>query len=203
MFVFNRYYYIYQSIIKQSQERLLDGVVEKHHIIPKSFGGSNNAYNISLLTPREHFICHKLLVKCTLGKYKTKMSYALWMMCNPKNATKHIVGARNYAFARQLFVGEQSNRIVTQKTRDKLSEAAKGSKRPWAIHNIPPLDHNGNAKVWDVITPDGETHRLIGKEFVEFCNDNCLNRGNFSTYGKTKGYTAVCHGNYHQYLKIR
>ena len=55
---------------------------EKHHILPKSLGGSNDETNLVKLTAREHFICHWLLVKM----YKTgsierkKMLCAFWRM---------------------------------------------------------------------------------------------------------------------------
>lgn len=36
---------------------------EEHHIIPKSIGGSDEKMNLVLLTAKEHFIAHLLLVK--------------------------------------------------------------------------------------------------------------------------------------------
>ena len=36
---------------------------EIHHIIPRSFGGSDNPNNLVRLTAREHFIVHFLLYK--------------------------------------------------------------------------------------------------------------------------------------------
>ena len=36
---------------------------EIHHIIPRSFGGSDNQANLVRLTAREHFIVHFLLYK--------------------------------------------------------------------------------------------------------------------------------------------
>lgn len=36
---------------------------EKHHIIPKCLGGSNDVNNLVLLTPREHLLAHLCLVK--------------------------------------------------------------------------------------------------------------------------------------------
>lgn len=36
---------------------------EKHHILPKSLGGTDDEDNLVLLTSREHFLCHYLLVK--------------------------------------------------------------------------------------------------------------------------------------------
>lgn len=57
------YLRIYNSLIDRSRTRMLDGYVEKHHIIPKCMGGSDDKNNISLLTPEEHYVAHQLLVK--------------------------------------------------------------------------------------------------------------------------------------------
>ena len=73
----NKYEHWYNSIIKNAQNRHIDGYVEKHHIIPQSLGGSNELLNLVKLTAREHFICHWLLVKFQTGKNKAKMVYAL------------------------------------------------------------------------------------------------------------------------------
>lgn len=62
---------IYNQIIKKAQQKVRDGYLEKHHIIPKCMGGTNDSSNLVLLTAREHFICHWLLAK----QYRTK---ALW-----------------------------------------------------------------------------------------------------------------------------
>lgn len=51
------------------------GFVEGHHVSPKSIFGNNN--DIVFLTIREHFICHKLLIRMLTGDYKRKMEYAL------------------------------------------------------------------------------------------------------------------------------
>lgn len=56
---------------------------EIHHIIPKSLNGTDNKNNLVLLTAREHFICHWLLVK----RYdkntneRNKMLFAFHRMC--------------------------------------------------------------------------------------------------------------------------
>ena len=53
----------YFSIINNRLKNPLpEGVYgEKHHIYPKSCGGSNDRCNIIKLTPEEHFRCHSLL----------------------------------------------------------------------------------------------------------------------------------------------
>lgn len=37
--------------------------LERHHIIPRSMGGKDDAGNIVLLTPKQHYIAHLLLFK--------------------------------------------------------------------------------------------------------------------------------------------
>ena len=55
---------IYADIIRRAKERPKpDCYTERHHIVPKSLGGSNEKSNIAILTAREHFLCHWLLVK--------------------------------------------------------------------------------------------------------------------------------------------
>lgn len=39
------------------------GIYDAHHIIPKSLGGTNRAENMVLLTPKEHFLVHRLLYR--------------------------------------------------------------------------------------------------------------------------------------------
>jgi len=53
----------YTLLIERSKTRVLSGYTEKHHIIPRCLGGTNDLSNIALLTPEEHFLAHQLLVK--------------------------------------------------------------------------------------------------------------------------------------------
>ena len=85
MFLQNKYTDCYHRIITRATNRSLLGYTERHHIIPKSLGGSNSKNNIVQLTAREHLICHRLLVKMVEGNAYFKMINALWAMCNLKN----------------------------------------------------------------------------------------------------------------------
>jgi hypothetical protein len=54
---------IYNQLIERARNRKpeKDGYYERHHIIPKCMGGSNDIDNLVKLTYREHFIAHWLL----------------------------------------------------------------------------------------------------------------------------------------------
>jgi len=73
----NKYTSWYKNITNNAKNRSITGYTEKHHIIPKSLGGSDSESNIVALTAREHFICHWLLTKTTTGTARQKMIYAL------------------------------------------------------------------------------------------------------------------------------
>lgn len=88
------YYNIVENAKKQERIKSDDNIFEKHHILPASLFPKlkNNKLNLVLLTPKEHFIVHTLLVKMTSGLNKSKMSFALYMfkMSPNKNYTRYI-----------------------------------------------------------------------------------------------------------------
>src|SRR5690606_245638 len=53
----------YILLIERSKNRILSGYKEKHHIIPKCLGGTNESENLVELTAEEHYLAHLLLVK--------------------------------------------------------------------------------------------------------------------------------------------
>ena len=102
MFTENKYSKCYFNIINKAKSRacLPNIYREKHHIIPKSCGGDNSVGNLVKLTAREHFICHLLLPKMTIGNYHNKMVHALWRMCNSLK-TDYKVNSKTYTKARE------------------------------------------------------------------------------------------------------
>jgi hypothetical protein len=80
VFLKNKYTNWYNKIVENARLKFYTGYTEKHHIIPKSLGGSNEKGNLVLLSAREHFICHLLLTKMTTGKNKSKMILAVFKL---------------------------------------------------------------------------------------------------------------------------
>jgi hypothetical protein len=80
MFIENKYTKWYYSIInnRMNNPHEKTAYTEKHHIIPKSFDGSNERKNLVRLSAREHFLVHWLLTKMRETKDHTiKMNHAL------------------------------------------------------------------------------------------------------------------------------
>ena len=200
MFVTNKYLTIYFNLINKAKNRIIEDHIEKHHIIPKCLGGSNKIENLVSLTPKEHFICHKLLIKITDGKSKRKMCYALWRMCHNSKHHKRFISSKDYDYARKMFIDSNKGYTPTEESKLKFSKSTTGKPRPWAkdaiskhhamIKSGEKINHS--IKRWQVIDPDGKIH--IVDNLSAFCKERKLSPGNFTTYGKTKGYSAKCLG---------
>lgn len=119
----SKYHIWYDSIIRQAKNRITESYTETHHIIPKSFfvasnstgwlpGNPDERTNLVELLPKEHYLCHKLLVKMTTGVARQKMVSALWRMANSRRQTVSIP-ARVYATIRELAI--QNLKITASK----------------------------------------------------------------------------------------
>ena len=104
IFIKNKYTNWYYSIIKTALSRPVSGYTERHHIIPKSLGGDNSGKNLVKLTAREHFICHHLLTKMTLGYEQIKMLHALGKFIQNNHLQHRNITARHYEISRKAII---------------------------------------------------------------------------------------------------
>jgi hypothetical protein len=140
----NKYQTWYQNITDRARDRNLDCYTEKHHIIPRSLGGTDYADNLVDLTAREHFICHWLLIKMNSGEDRAKMVYALRMMRAEKTGQQRYktkITARVYESIKQEYALIQSAKVTgtgngmwgkthSDEARRRISEANKGRVQP-------------------------------------------------------------------------
>ncbi len=114
---------VYYKIIARGEDRDLIGHYERHHILPKCIGGSNESSNIVKLTAREHFICHRLLVR--MHPNNAKIKYAAWAMCHQRNSRKmkrtYRITSRTYETLKQEFQLAARNRKRTARTMEQRS----------------------------------------------------------------------------------
>ncbi len=105
------YRHIYMIIITKAKEEMASGkrrkgngeYYESHHILPKSLFPlwKDRKSNLVLLTAREHYFCHKLLVKIFKCR---EMANALFRMSTSKVNNHLIISSRDYEYSRKLFV---------------------------------------------------------------------------------------------------
>ena len=152
IFMDNKYTRCYFSIISSAMNRDRSGsmYVERHHIIPDCFyvnrfrrgppgelpGNPNDPTNIVLLTAKEHFICHLLLIRMVEGKRKKQMWFSAWSLSNRKMHTSpgniYRSNSRTYERLKQQFSTQMSElhgkKKVSNETRMKISLARSGKK---------------------------------------------------------------------------
>jgi len=77
VFIDNKYFRWYCTLINNRLTTSYDGIGEWHHFVPKSIYLNNNLVFLSL---REHYVAHLLLTRCVVDQHRSKMLYALTAM---------------------------------------------------------------------------------------------------------------------------
>tara|TARA_R110000868_G_scaffold344043_1_gene605026 strand:+ start:265 stop:930 length:666 start_codon:yes stop_codon:yes gene_type:complete len=165
----NKYTRWYNNITENAKFRTIDGYTERHHIHPRSLGGTNNKDNLVNLTAREHFICHWLLTKMHTGEARGKMINALYLMQGKNQYQDRYINSKVYETLRteyaQYISKLNTGRIQPLDEKTKQIAAITGRKRAsfseeWrAKMSASKLGENNNRYGVDV---SEETRRKIG-----------------------------------------
>ena len=124
----NIYRTIIENALNHNRKKHKNCYFEKHHIVPKSLGGLNDASNLVLLTAKEHFICHHLLTK--IYHSDRKLKFAFWAMCNQLSGDvqrTYKITSSTYETAKINF--SQANSIRHKGKKMPKSHSEKSSKR--------------------------------------------------------------------------
>jgi hypothetical protein len=163
MYIQNKYHQTYFNIISKAQNRELPNTIKKeiHHILPRSLGGTDDPSNLVALTLKEHWICHRLLVKFLVDKkHIRKMYNALFMMAVKDYRT---VNGRTYQHIKENI--QPWNKGMTglyhpplpEESKEILRKLWKGKKRP--------QEHCDAMRAgWDRIKEDGYAPWNKGKK---------------------------------------
>jgi hypothetical protein len=118
------YQKIHDQLIARAKNRILEGYKERHHIIPRCLGGTDDIDNLVDLTAREHFVIHKLL--CMIYPNNNKLFYAYRMMAvQPINSkTERTYTISNHEYERLRI--EYSNRMSLDKKGKKYGTGMSG-----------------------------------------------------------------------------
>jgi hypothetical protein len=145
------YQNIYNNLVTKAQNRVLEGYSEKHHIVPKCMGGSNDKANLVKLAAKEHFLAHKLLVR--IHPKVRGVWYALIAM------------GRLSEFKSKIFESERLRAYemrkgfkYSEKSKQKMSEAKIGKPS-----NSPKTQFKQGEKSWNY-GKIGVEHHLFGSK---------------------------------------
>lgn len=115
----------------RARNRVLDGYVERHHVVPKCMGGGNESANIVRLTGEEHYVAHQLLVKM----YPDVPGLCVAAMRMSKQCT----GNKAYAWIRQRVatsrIGRRPN--FSPEAMQRMRNASTGNKHALGHRHSP------------------------------------------------------------------
>ena len=116
---------IYESLIETRKKRKLDKNLyyEKHHIVMKSMGGTDEDSNIVFLTAREHFLAHWLLWRIHRNRQTASAFFSFKNMIS-KNHKRSVFSSIAYSEAREAFsiTRKKSMTGVLNSNRSKIVE---------------------------------------------------------------------------------
>lgn len=79
----------YEKLIQKAKSRTLSGYFERHHIVPRCLGGTDDTTNLVDLTPEEHYVAHLMLVKIYPTNQKLIYAVAAMLMDSPTTPRKN------------------------------------------------------------------------------------------------------------------
>lgn len=176
---------IYKDFIADRRKKKIPygAYFEKHHILPRSYGGSNESGNIIKLTAEDHFFCHRLLAKIHGGK----MWSALFLMCHGRSNSARgvsVINRRSFANIRAEYSKQNSaqfsgagnpnfGKTHSSETREKISNSRKKYKaglHPRAINISFNFIHESGEKFTGTHFEIAEKHGLTVGGARKLCN---------------------------------
>lgn len=181
----------------QRAPRVVDGVsYQHHHIVPRSFGGSNKASNIISLSNEDHIRAHILLAKIHGGTMWNALNLTVNGTASRKETTPTKLERKAAALARANTAGEGNNRFNStkfnwvnydsgKKERATLYEmhkkyggnraiwtsVLKGSDKPsafgWYVAENGLRLRSSKGKVFDFVNRDGRTFTGTQQDWVD------------------------------------
>jgi len=109
----------YDALIERARYREVVGYVERHHVVPRCMGGSDDKSNLVPLTPEEHFVAHQLLIR--IHPESKGLAIAVWRM----TFGKHHENSKRYGWLRRKHseaIGEVIGKYWRGRKRSEFSE---------------------------------------------------------------------------------
>jgi hypothetical protein len=100
----------YKLLIENAKTRQINGYAERHHIVPKCLGGTDDKDNLVALTPEEHYVAHQLLVK--MYPNNEKLVYAAIRMISGSRTTRR--NNKLYGWVKRKYQGICKQRVGEQ-----------------------------------------------------------------------------------------
>ena len=160
----------YDTLINNARDRLVKGYTEKHHILPRCMGGTNENNNLIILTAREHYVAHQLLVK--MSPENDSLVYAAKMMTLNRSGGRS--NNRHYKWLKEKY-----QKVCKKRVGDKNPSYGKSwYYDPNTYENVKCLPENApigfiKGKRTGPIICNGCDSKFNRKKQEKYCSDKC------------------------------
>lgn len=168
------YYKTYNSLIDKCLKSTYssDVYTEKHHILPKCMGGTDDQSNLVIMPAREHIIAHLLLMNAFPGVAGLTFAANCMLFSNcygRKGVAEERISSRTFSRVREenakmasKIMSGKKRAPASDELRRKRSENFKGEKNPmYGKH----LSNDHKKKLSNAFK--GEKHPLFGKHLSD------------------------------------
>ena len=182
------YQHHYNLLIERQKNRILEGYVERHHIVPRCLGGKDLPENLVDLTAREHYVQHQLLAKIYPENKGLQLAVSMMSVSNQihertENRRYQWVRERHQKQMSELQAGEGNSQFGTswvhKGTKDK--KVPKDSLKQW-------LDDGWEIGRYKAPKSKKEClccgNKFVGNQSRKYCSKAC---GNAAKIGKVEG----------------
>ena len=163
-----------------------EGYKERHHIIPKCMGGTNDKENLIDLYAREHFIAHRLLALENPHNYKLLYAYVSMAYLQCDLHKRYELSPEEYeevkialSEAHKILMAENNpfkGKHHTEETRQRISEANKLYKTKVVLQ----YDLKGNlVNTWRSAREASRTTGVAHSGIINCANHKYKNRGGY------------------------
>jgi hypothetical protein len=108
----------YLNFINQCRSKSFNGYTETHHIIPRSFNGTDDNINLIKLSAKHHYIAHLLLARATSSPKMIKALHKMVYSTRGDVQRDYKITSRVYAYVREehakVVSGYSKNTVVAK-----------------------------------------------------------------------------------------
>lgn len=172
------------------------GYFERHHVLPASeFEEFKNlSCNLVLLTLREHFLCHRLLDKFTIGHLNFRMKKAITMFRHSRNKYR-VLNSKQYEIVRKTHA--ESMKGENSPFFNKVTVFQNGS-----TSLIDKIEYHNNKENFDQISKNMVTIKLNNGENIKIHKDDLPSYEDFSFCGFNKNFVRAIDKETGEYITV-
>lgn len=127
----------YEKLIRYYKNTIVEGFVEKHHIVPLCLGGEDTLENLIALPPRAHYLAHYFLWKA--NPYNNKLAHAFAMMAINNPYQHRVMNGKLYEVSKIARSKALKGKKLSEETKQKM-------RKPKSQQHREKLLGNKNAK---------------------------------------------------------